>query len=236
MNWGWSRRNRAAARLWQLIPVLAALGVAGCNTVAPESPTASAARGASVSFDSIDGPPRPIFDRLVQDLNAEAQQRQLAVVSRDGDAAYRVRGYLIAQTSSHNSAVSWVWDIYDRDRQRVLRLNGEDVIDGKHRDAWQAVDETAVARIARDSMTQLSAFLASPEATPQAVAVETSYSAASSPEAAGIFRIQQVSAPAPADASGTAVPAVLDSVPLPPQRPRSAALATLTVAAVQGAR
>jgi hypothetical protein len=236
MDWGRSRRTRAAALVWQIIPVLAALGVAGCNTVAPDSPSASASRGATVSFDSIDGPPRPIFDRLVQDLNAEAQQRQLAIVSRDGDAAYRVRGYLVAQTSSRNSAVSWVWDIYDREHRRVLRLNGEDVIKGKHRDAWQAVDDTAVARIARDSMTQLSAFLGSTEAIPQAVAVETSYAAPSGPEAAGIFRIQQGSNPAPAETPDAAVPAALDSVPLPPQRPRTAALAPLTVAAAQASR
>ena len=47
----------------------------------------------------IDGPPPAQFRQLVQNLNNEAQSRQLAVMSRDSPSAYRVRGYLAAKVA-----------------------------------------------------------------------------------------------------------------------------------------
>jgi hypothetical protein len=227
MGWGSGRRVCVSAIVRYIAPVAAALAVAGCNTVSQQSPVAAASHGATVAFDSIDGPPRHIFDRLVSDLNTEAQRHQLAVMSRDEDgAAYRVRGYMIAENAARQSAISWVWDVYDRDRQRVLRLTGKNVIAGAHADAWQAVDDASVAKIASDSMEQLAAFLTSPQAEPGAAPIQTSYSS-DSPEAAGIFRIMQV------DNSGPGAKAEPDSVPLPHARPRSA---RLTVAAAQNTR
>jgi hypothetical protein len=229
MGRGSGRRVRVSAIVRYVAPVVAALAVAGCNTVAQQSPVAAAPRGATVAFDSIDGPPRHLFDRLVSDLNNEAQRHRLAVMSRDeGNAAYRVHGYMIAENAATRSAISWVWDVYDRDHQRVLRLTGEDVIAGTHTDAWQAVDDASIARIAGDSMDQLAAFLTSPQAEPGAVPVQTSYSS-DSPEAAGIFRIMQVDNSGP----GTGAGMEPDSIPLPHARPRSAGAARLTVAAAQ---
>jgi hypothetical protein len=138
---------------------------------------------------------------------------------------------MIAENAARQSAISWVWDVYDRDRQRVLRLTGKNVIAGAHADAWQAVDDASVAKIASDSMEQLAAFLTSPQAEPGAAPIQTSYSS-DSPEAAGIFRIMQV------DNSGARADAGVepDSVPLPHARPRSASAARLTVAAAQNIR
>jgi hypothetical protein len=193
-----------------------ALVLAGCNTTGQHS-SLNGARGASVAFESIDGPPRDIFDRLVQDLNTEAQNRQLAIVSRADSSAYRVRGYLVAEGSAKQSAISWIWDVYDGRRQRVLRIAGEQLIKGKHRDAWQALDGAAVQKIAQDSMSQLAAFLNSPDATHVAPA-QVASTGESSPEAAGIFRIFPVSAIAPDATVGAGEPE--EDVPLPPNRPR----------------
>ena len=226
MQWASGRRAiGASAIVTRFVPLLIALAAAGCNTVSPSAST-GAPRGATVAFDSIDGPPRAVFDKLVRDLNSEAQSRQLAVLSRDDSAAYRVRGYLGAQSSSRKSAVSWVWDVYNRDRQRVLRINGEEVVAGKHRDAWDGLDDATVERIARNSMVELSAFLTSTAALPSGPS-ETAYAASSTPEAAGILRIQQVNAdPAVAGTNDGAAP-------LPPDSSRSLGLITGTVAAAQ---
>jgi hypothetical protein len=200
--------------------MLCALALSGCNTAGQQA-SVGGTRGATVAFDSIDGPPREVFDRLVRDLNTEAHARQLAVVSRDGSAAYRVRGYLVAERSPHDSAINWVWDVYDGRRQRVLRLAGTETIKGKHPDAWAALDDPAVRRIATSSMDQLATFLTSPDAVPVAGA-QVAYGSESSPEAAGIFRIIPVSAaaaPAPADSEAADAGEMVD-VPLPPQRPR----------------
>jgi hypothetical protein len=218
MRWGLDRSAAGAAvRICLTVP-LAAMWLAGCNTTQSSNTSFAGKQGATVAFDSIAGAPRVVFDRLVQDLNAEAQKRQVAVVSRDGSSSYRVRGYLVAEGSIKQSAVSWVWDVYNGDRQRVLRITGEQTIKGKHRDAWQALDEAGVQKIAQDSMVQLAAFLTSPDAQAPA---QVAYSSESSPEAAGFFRI--FSANATSDV--TAEPIATDgeqavNVPLPPQKPQ----------------
>ena len=57
----------------------------------------SAGGGATVAFESIDGPPPQVFDRMVSVLDSESKLRNLAIVSREGGASYRVRSYLSAQ-------------------------------------------------------------------------------------------------------------------------------------------
>ena len=67
-----------------------------------------------------------MFNRLVDNLSAEAQGRQLAIASREGAANYRVRGYLAAQVIRGRTHISWVWDVYDGDKLRTLRITGEE--------------------------------------------------------------------------------------------------------------
>ena len=52
--------------------------------------------GATVAFESIDGPPPQVFDRMVSVLDSESKLRNLSIVSREGAASYRVRSYLAA--------------------------------------------------------------------------------------------------------------------------------------------
>jgi hypothetical protein len=186
-----SRRAAAAPKLvCRIFGLLSALAVSACNTTGQPAAFITAPQKATVAFDSIDGPPRAIFDKLVQDLNAEAQERRLAVAARDGAAAYRVRGYLGAVTSPKQNSVSWVWDVYDREQGRVLRISGEENIDGKHKDAWQAVDDGAMRRIAHKTIDELAGYLTAVENGSPA-ASEVAYGDSASPEAAGIFRIPQ---------------------------------------------
>jgi hypothetical protein len=227
----WEMRSAAgaSARIILILPLLA-LALAGCNTTG--SASLNGTRGATVAFESIDGPPREIFDKLVQDLNTEAQSRQLAVVSRTDSSTYRVRGYLVAEGSAKQSAINWTWDVYDGRRQRVLRIAGEQTIKGTHRDAWQALDGPAVQKIAQDSMSQLAAFLNSPDVASAAPA-QAAYGGESSPEAAGIFRIFPVNA-VQRDAIATPDAEQSDEdVPLPPNRPRTARAGGLALAIVR---
>lgn len=195
-------------------------------------------RGATVAFESIDGLPPGHFERLVRNLNDEAQSRRLAVISRDDASAYRVRGYLAAQVMKGRPTISWVWDVFDRDQRRVLRIDGEETAKEtvkSARDAWNVADDAMLHRIAQSSMDRLAAFLTSPEIAPGAT-TQIAYVPPDdrSPEAAGIFRIFQPKAdPLPADTaglSGTQAGAA-DPVPLPPRRPDAAA----TVSALDSA-
>jgi hypothetical protein len=120
---------------------------------------ASMTTGATVAFESVDGPPPQVFDRWVNLLDSEARLRNLAVVSRTDSAAFRVRSYLAAQIRGGQTSIAWVWDVYDRDQQRALRLSGEEQAGKGSRDAWGTADDVVLRRIAQAGLTGLSGMI-----------------------------------------------------------------------------
>jgi hypothetical protein len=162
--------------------------------------------GASLAFESIDGPPPDVFSRMVTTLNEEAAARRLTVVSRSGAATYRVRGYVSALVNRHKTSFAWVWDVYDADRQRVLRIAGEEAAAApRPRDGWSAADDQIVRRIAQTGMERIASFLSEPQRTTAVASAPGLWLFASarndSPEAAGIVRTAGNAAPAPDAAS-----------------------------------
>jgi hypothetical protein len=153
---------------------------------------APTADGATIAFDQIDGPPPQVFDRMVNVLDSESKLRSLAIVSREGPAAYRVRSYLSAQVVAGKTVIAWVWDVYDRNQQRALRLSGtERVASGASRDPWAMADDLVLRKIAQAGFSGLSSMLngASPaDSAPQPAPAP----AASGPAIAAVT-------PAPAD-------------------------------------
>jgi hypothetical protein len=157
---GFFRKLHAAA----FLGCLGALGLAGCSSSGlPSGLNMVSASGTTVAFESIEGPPETVFRNLVVQLNQEAQARQVSVVSREAPAQYRIRGYVAAQVQGKRTVISWVWDVYDADRNRAMRITGEEP-GSSGRTAWGAADDQVVGRIARDGMTRLASFLASPMA------------------------------------------------------------------------
>ena len=118
-----------------------------------------ASEGETVAFDSIDGPPPLVFDRMVGVLDGEGKLRHLAIVSREGQAVYRVRGYLAAQVAHGRTTIAWVWDVYDRDQQRALRLSGEEPAGKAGRDPWSAADDLVLRKIAQAGLSGLSSMV-----------------------------------------------------------------------------
>jgi hypothetical protein len=148
---------------------LALVGAAACTTDGNPPGMAAmpaAARGSTIAFESIDGPPVGVFQKLVLDLSEEAQARQVTVVSRESTPAYRIRGFLAVHVVQGRPQVAWVWDVYDAEKRRALRISGEEPGTRKGADAWGAADDQMLRRIARVSVERLVAFLASP-GTPQ---------------------------------------------------------------------
>lgn len=119
----------------------------------------SPAGGPTVAFESVDGPPPQVFERMVNVLDSEAKLRSLAVVSRKDSAAFRVRSYLSAQVRGHNTSIAWVWDVYDRDQNRAFRLSGEEATGKGSRDAWGTADDVTLRRIAQAGLTGLSGMI-----------------------------------------------------------------------------
>ena len=140
-----------------------AAGLGGCangGAGASANAFAMASAGPTVAFESIDGPPPHIFERMVDMLDSESKLRSLSIVSRgETSAAYRVRGYLSAQVSRGQTTIAWVWDVYDRDQQRALRLTGEEPAGKAGRDPWTAADDLVLRKIAQAGLSGLSAMI-----------------------------------------------------------------------------
>jgi hypothetical protein len=127
----------------------------------------SAGGGPTVTFESIDGPPPQVFDRMVGVLDSESKLRNLSIVSREGGASYRVRSYLSAQVVRGKAVIAWVWDVYDNNQQRALRLSGEEPAGKAGRDAWTAADDLVLRKIAQAGLSGLSSMInGSPDAAP----------------------------------------------------------------------
>lgn len=131
-------------------------GGAASNSFAMASNTTS---GPTVAFESIDGPPPQVFERMVNMLDSESKLRSLAIVSREGAAAYRVKGYLAAEVSHGRTTIAWVWDVYDQNQQRALRLSGEEPAGKAGRDAWAAADDLVLRKIAQAGLSGLAGMI-----------------------------------------------------------------------------
>lgn len=205
-------RSPSVRTLWRTALVLA-LGsaLAGCVSDG-QGPVASQSTpgGATVAFESIDGPPPQVFDRMVNILDSESQLRNVAVVSRTTQAAYRVRTYLAAQTVRGQSSIDWVWDVYDRDQRRALRLAGTEPVAKTGGNAWAAADDVTLRRIAQAGLSGLSAVTGG-----SAVPVETAPSATPPPSQANGPAIAANDTPTASDRSALSFASMDDGAAAP---------------------
>jgi hypothetical protein len=164
-----STRLRAASRAAIAAVLLAACALGGCASSgsAPSGAFAMATGGApTVTFESIDGPPPQVFDRMVSVLDTESKLRNLSIVSRENAATYRVRSYLSAQVVRGRTMIAWVWDVYDGSQQRALRLSGEEPAGKPGRDAWASADDMVLRKIAQAGLSGLSSMVNGAPAEP----------------------------------------------------------------------
>lgn len=141
-----------------------ALALAGCQET-----TSTAARprvdapGVPLSVQSISGAPDQVATRFAGLLGEAAAERKMEIVASNAPARFRVRGYLTAQpTEDGQTALAFVWDVYDEAKKRAQRVQGESL--GKRssgEDPWSGIDQTIVAKAASDSMDAIASFLVS---------------------------------------------------------------------------
>jgi hypothetical protein len=204
----------------RLVAASLALLAAGCTTdglttgsITPVVATSGAP--VNVAFERIDGPPEPVFRKLVQDLSEEAQARQLAVVSREASARYRIRGYVAARLHDNHTTISWMWDVYDANENRALRISGEEDTDRAGKDGWADPDDQVYRRISHASIERIAGFLAAPRGPAVPMLTIAGNGDDFSPESAGIYRTADTVDP---DPSGTPTP------PAGPPQTRSASV------------
>ncbi|WP_371346928.1 hypothetical protein [Ancylobacter sp. IITR112] len=199
-------------RLTTTAVLLAALALGACQTNGGGNKPVAAASISSgnrtIAFESIDGPPEPVFDRLVADLSDQAKAKQIPVVSRGSQAAYRVRGYLAASVANGKGEVDWVWDVFDADSDRVLRVAGREKL-GPGKDVWNNLDDATVQRIAAQSLDEISTRLAG--GTPAAVTAAPA--AGAQPDPADAPPVEPGNGPVVASAAPDDIPADVVTAP-----------------------
>lgn len=152
-------RALVAAALFAIATAVGGCASNGATGSSNSYAMASAGSGQTVTFESIDGPPPQVFDRMVNVLDTESKLRNLSIVSREGRASYRVRSYLSAQVVRGKAVIAWVWDVYDNNQQRALRLSGEEATGKAGRDAWAAADDLVLRKIAQAGLSGLSGMI-----------------------------------------------------------------------------
>jgi hypothetical protein len=135
----------------------------------------AASRNTTIAIESIEGPPPALAGTLAANLKEAAEARQLAIVAREEQAQYRLRGYLTTHAEHGKTSVSWVWDIYGSDQRRAARITGEepgrDKAGDKSADAWAAVDDRVLRRIAQSGVDRVLLFLNTAETSKPAFAM-----------------------------------------------------------------
>jgi hypothetical protein len=142
-----------------LLAVACALGGCAGGAAGNSFAMANNSTGPTIAFESIDGPPPQVFERMVSMLDSESKLRSLSIVSREGAAAYRVRSYLAAEVSHGRTTIAWVWDVYDQNQQRALRLSGEEPAGKAGRDAWTSADDLVLRKIAQAGLSGLASMI-----------------------------------------------------------------------------
>jgi hypothetical protein len=126
--------------------------------------------GATVAFVSIDGPPGAISAQFSRALAREASSRDIKIADAKS-ARYFIRGYLSASSTKDGAVVAYVWDVFDRNKDRAQRVSDSLQVNGDNSDPWRIVGEAALDSVAAKSADDLAAFLSY---TPEAVAVAAS--------------------------------------------------------------
>ena len=187
-------RAMIAAALLAVSCALGGCAGGGANSGAYAMASAGGS-GPTVAFESVDGPPPQVFDRMVSVLDSESKLRNLSIVSREGGASYRVRSYLSAQVVRGKAVIAWVWDVYDNNQQRALRLSGEEAAGKAGRDAWTAADDLVLRKIAQAGLSGLTGMInGTPDAAPTPVPASRGPAVASAEETSPVQGATSVTA------------------------------------------
>ncbi len=171
-------------------PVLgaaAALALAGCQETTTAARPRVDAPGVPVSVQSISGAPDSVTTRFAGLLGEAAAERRMEIVPGDKPARFRVRGYLTAQpTEDGQTALAFVWDVYDESKKRAQRVQGESLgRRGGGSDPWSGIDQTVVAKAAAESMDAIASFLVTTPAVGAVLPADKAKAAEASGAAAG---------------------------------------------------
>lgn len=187
---------RARRRELGILPILKLLSVAcvgplllgACQDMGMEASVPSRmAPGVPIAVETLEGAPAEVQTAFTTALNKAAADHQVSVVDDARSARFRLKGYLTAYAADDgNTALSYVWDVFDGANRRAQRVTGVEEVAGTPADPWSRVDDRTLQRIAAKSMDGIADFLANAgTAAPPVVAAKLSPRAVTGGAAAG---------------------------------------------------
>jgi hypothetical protein len=94
------------------------------------------------------------------ELASAAASRKIDLAGADGEARYRLRGYLTTETSADGeTSLAFVWDVFDAEKRRAKRLTGSSPIKAAAADRWSGLDKATLAKLAAESADEIAGFL-----------------------------------------------------------------------------
>jgi len=176
-DWGarmtWSRWFLSGfRRSISVLTVIATFVFAGCSgqvpspaslvpnetNALPAPPTAAPLKfKGTVAMTHLSGPSQTASDRVAGALNRAAEVEGWALLAySEAKADRRIQGYMTASRIDAEIEISYVWDIFDAQGQKIERVTGAErhkLPPGQIKDAWDAVADDALVAMARQVMT-----------------------------------------------------------------------------------
>ena len=126
--------------------------------------TTGSPRAATAAFTRLEGAPQPVLDRFIKSLATETKGRDITPVQPEA-AKYMVQGYLSAARTAGGVTLGYVWDVFDRQKTRIQRIEDRITVKGTATDPWSLCDDKVLGDLAAKSADDLAAVLSSmPEA------------------------------------------------------------------------
>jgi hypothetical protein len=117
-------------------------------------------RDARFAFAPITGAPAELLTELSDQLSQDATSRSLTLVPYGDDTAdYTIKGYLSAVGGSSGTILVYVWDIVDRDGNRLHRLSGQESSSQSAPDPWLGVSGDTLSLVAQRTVDGLAAWV-----------------------------------------------------------------------------
>jgi hypothetical protein len=112
------------------------------------------------AFAPVTGAPSEPISRLNSAIRDEAAKRSITIVQPgDPNTDYTVQGYLSAVGGPSGTVLVFVWDISDRNGQRVHRVSGQESSTNGAPDPWAAVDNETLKIVALRTVDAIAAWL-----------------------------------------------------------------------------
>ncbi|MBO0906394.1 hypothetical protein [Jiella sonneratiae] len=108
-----------------------------------------------VQFLPVVGAPQHEAELLARALSEESKKAGVAIrPASDAVAAIRLKGYFSAFEDGGDTVLVYVWDVLDKDDQRIRRIQGEERIADTAQDPWSKVDLETLRKVARETFQE----------------------------------------------------------------------------------